>query len=107
MGRKCAVNDCINNNSKHISKSFYGFPRDSETCLAWVKFCGTKELELVFFSQGPEGLQKLKMCSDHFGPESFRNFHLKDKGLVNGAKPVFPAHRFKETVGEYVIYHLD
>ncbi|EAT33464.1 AAEL010250-PA [Aedes aegypti] len=106
MGRKCSVYDCVNNSSRHFSKSFYSFPRDSETCLAWVKFCGCKDLELVFFSQGPWGLDKYKVCSDHFAPESFRNTYQKDKGLLFGAKPVYPAHLWKETVGEYIIYHL-
>ncbi|XP_062551825.1 uncharacterized protein LOC134216724 [Armigeres subalbatus] len=106
MGRKCSVNDCINNVSRNISKSFYGFPKDSETCLMWVKFCGCKDLERIFFSDGPSGLCKRRICSDHFATESFRNAQLLDRGILAGAVPVYPAHQRKEVVGEFVIFHL-
>uniref|UniRef100_A0A3Q3F9T4 THAP domain-containing protein 1 n=1 Tax=Labrus bergylta TaxID=56723 RepID=A0A3Q3F9T4_9LABR len=84
--RKCIFPGC--QNVKNSSVCLFNFPKDDEMKNRWIHFVKRyHDGELVVSNN-------TRLCSAHFSPESFSNFHQRQIGfsynrlwLVSGAEP--------------------
>lgn len=63
----CSVVSCLNRKRDKQFKFFY-FPSDPDICSQWVEFCHCPEISDRLLNNGPYGLSKFVICSEHFDP---------------------------------------
>ncbi|XP_062551496.1 uncharacterized protein LOC134216665 [Armigeres subalbatus] len=63
----CSVVSCLNSKRDKQFK-FFNFPSDPDICSQWVQFCHCPEISDRLLNNGPYGLTKFVICSEHFDP---------------------------------------